>query len=75
MAKLHGKTVSKWAQIFAAVWIVGWTAFKFIKAPEGITIMDIVATGVSIPACFSPIFWSIHMDKKNGVIKNVIDQV
>lgn len=54
-------------QIIAAVWVAGWSSYKFIKG--GIinaTIQDIMISGVSIAACFTPVYLSIILDKIFG---------
>lgn len=53
---------SKWAQIIAAVWIGGWSAFSFISG-RNIPIVDILLSGLGIAATFIPVYFSIIMDK------------
>lgn len=62
---LKAKTASLFAQIIAAVWIGVWCGMRFIKG-EGTT-QDIILSGVAIAACFSPVYFSLFMDK----IKNI----
>lgn len=57
------KGSSLWAQIIAAVWIAAWSAFKFARNPEVIDVTDVMLSGVSIAACFLPVYFSIIMDK------------
>lgn len=57
------KPASLWAQIIAAVWIAGWSAFKFARAPEAIDMIDVMLSGVTIAACFIPVYFSIILDK------------
>jgi hypothetical protein len=63
---LSGKTSSKFAQIIAALWIAGWSAYTFISGKD-IDITDIMLSGVGITAMFLPIYSSILLDK----IKNI----
>lgn len=57
------KTASLWGQIIAAVWIAGWSAFKFIKGINEIAITDFILSGLSIAACFTPVYFNLIMDK------------
>lgn len=57
------KTASLWGQIIAAVWIAGWSAFKFIKGINDIAITDFILSGLSIAACFTPVYFNLIMDK------------
>lgn len=57
------KPASLWAQIIAAIWIAAWSAFKFARAPEAIDMVDVMLSGVTIAACFLPVYFSIIMDK------------
>lgn len=61
--ELKAKPTSLIGQIIAAVWIAFWSAFKFIKAEDGIEVNDILLSGLSIVACFSPVYVSIMLDK------------
>ena len=70
--KKGAKDFSLFAQIFAAIWISGWSAFKFAKiiiAGEfsALDITDIIFSAFSIAACFSPGYVSIILDK----VKNI----
>lgn len=66
---VKAKEISKWGQIFASLWIICWSAYKFISTPETITIFDIIISGAGIVGCFSPVFLSIIVDKiKGGVM-------
>lgn len=60
---ISAKGSSLIAQIIASAWIVGWSAFKFISDPSGIDIQDVIFSGVGIAACFTPVYFSIVMDK------------
>jgi hypothetical protein len=56
------KTTSKFAQVFAATWIVVLTILKgfgIIKLP----IEEIIYSGVSIAAIFMPVYFLILLEK------------
>jgi len=57
------KSASLWGQIVAAIWIAGWSAFKFIKNINDIAITDFILSGLSIAACFTPVYFNLIMDK------------
>lgn len=59
--KLHAKPVSLIGQIVAAVWIIGWSAYKFITNPA--EIKDVIISGLAIAACFSPVYFNLLLDK------------
>lgn len=61
--KLHAKPVSLIGQIVAAVWVAGWSAFKFIKNASAIDTNDIIFSGLAIAACFSPVYFNLLLDK------------
>ena len=70
--KKGAKDYSLFAQIFAATWISGWSAFKFAKIIVGnqfaeLDITEIILSAFAIAACFLPVYFSIIMDK----IKNI----
>lgn len=56
------KTSSLAAQVVGAIWIAVWSAYKFIKAPT-YDVTDVVLSGVSIAACFVPVYFNLIMDK------------
>lgn len=60
---LQAKTSSHIAQIVAALWIAGWSAYKFIVDTDGVEVSDILLSGIGIAACFLPVYFSIIMDK------------
>lgn len=63
---MKAKTTSLWGQIFMAIWIAGWSAYKFvveIRAGMIIPVTDIMLSGVGVAASFSPVYCSIIMDK------------
>jgi len=58
------KGSSKVAQIFAALWIAGWSAYKFISGGGAeLRIEDIMLSGIGIAATFTPVYFSIILDK------------
>lgn len=59
--KVTAKKASLWGQIFAAIWVAGWSAFKFIKTPAEMT--DVIVSGLAIAACFSPVYFNLLLDK------------
>lgn len=64
------KITSLVAQTLAAFWIGFWNALQFakmIKSGMHIEVTDIILSGLSIAACFSPVYFSMIMDK----IKNI----
>lgn len=68
--KGKAKITSLVAQALAAFWIGFWNALQFakmIKSGMHIEVTDIIFSGLSIAACFSPVYFSMIMDK----IKNI----
>ncbi len=61
--ELQAKPVSLKSQLIAALWVAGWSAFKFIREPMNISIKDVLLSGIGIAACFSPVYLSIVLDK------------
>lgn len=64
------KITSLIAQALAALWIGLWNSLQFanmIKKGSHIEVTDIIFSGLSIAACFSPVYFSMIMDK----IKNI----
>jgi len=57
------KKSSLLAQIFGALWITGWSTHLFAFSGQPYTVSDIVISGASIVAMFSPVFISIVLDK------------
>lgn len=57
------KKSSLTGQIAAAVWIAGWSAVKFITNLDTFEIKDVCLSGAFIAACFSPVYFSIILDK------------
>lgn len=60
---IKAKGVSLYAQIAAAVWIAGWSAYKFIKNIDEATITDFIFSGFAIAGCFVPVYFNLIMDK------------
>lgn len=63
---VHAKGASLWAQIIAAVWVIGWNAAQFVRilaAGGTIEQSQILYSGVTIAACFTPVFVNLIMDK------------
>lgn len=58
---IKAKSASLIGQIFAAVWIACWCSYKFIKGTIEVT--DVLYSGIGIAACFSPVYFSIVLDK------------
>lgn len=61
--KVHAKSASLWGQIIAAIWVAGWSAFKFIKNASAIDTNDVIFSGLAIAACFSPVYFNLLLDK------------
>lgn len=59
--KVHAKNASLWGQIVAAVWVAGWSAYKFITSP--VEVQDIIFSGLAIAGCFSPVYFNLLLDK------------
>jgi hypothetical protein len=61
------KNSSLFAQVAAALWIAGWHAWKFLQmAPADIASSDIVISGLTIAACFTPVYFNMVLDKIKG---------
>lgn len=60
---IKAKNASLWGQIIAAVWVAGWSAFKFIKNASVIDTNDVIFSGLAIAACFSPVYFNLLLDK------------
>ena len=70
---MKAKDSSLWGQVFSAVWVVGWSAYMFVTIPESLTMPNIIATAVAIPAVFSPVFVSIILDKIKEIKLGKVD--
>lgn len=62
MAEVKAKGVSLIGQIFAAVWVAFWCTYKFVKTSD-ISVTDVLYSGIGMAACFSPVYFSIVLDK------------
>lgn len=63
---IKAKSVSLWGQIIAALWIAGWHSAQFVSnIKNGIQIdcISIITSGLSIAACFTPVYFNLIMDK------------
>ena len=63
---VKAKGASLWGQIVAAVWVAGWSATEFIKTLINgghLELEDVAKSGLIIAICFSPVYFSILMDK------------
>jgi hypothetical protein len=60
--KPGAKQYSLFAQIFSGVWVAVLTVLKGIKIIT-LETTDIVYTGIAIAAIFSPVYFSIFLDK------------
>lgn len=58
---ISAKSSSLVAQIIGALWIAGWSVYRFIKSIP--TVREIVISGIFIAAVFSPVYFSLIMDK------------
>ena len=68
--KAGAKEYSLLGQIFAAIWIVVWSALKFYKGianGQEVEVTDIIYSGIAIAACFSPVYVSILFDKIKAI--------
>ena len=64
--RIKAKGASLWGQIAAAVWIGGWNTAQFVSnLIKGIEInpIHIILSGLSIAACFTPVYFNLIMDK------------
>jgi hypothetical protein len=60
--KTGAKQYSLFAQIFSGVWIAVLTILKGLRIIT-LETQDIIYTGVAIAAIFSPVYFSIFLDK------------
>lgn len=70
--KKGAKEYSLFAQGIAAVWIGGWSALKFAKIIASgnfasLEMTEIIFSAFSIAACFTPVYFSIVMDKIKSI--------
>lgn len=60
--EVKAKESSKWAQIFAALWIAVLTILRGLKIVD-LDIAEIILSGFTIAGCFLPVYFSIILDK------------
>lgn len=70
--KKGAKEYSLFTQGIAAVWIGGWSALKFAKIIASgnfasLEMTEIIFSAFSIAACFTPVYFSIFMDKIKSI--------
>lgn len=58
---MGAKSMSLIAQLIGALWIAGWSAYKF--SHEMPSVKSIVVSGLFIAAAFSPVYFNLIMDK------------
>ncbi len=65
---MKGKKVSKWAIVFASLWIIGnaimRAVFPLFGAEYGLTMQEIISSGVTIVIVWTPVYRSIWLDKR-----------
>lgn len=59
---VKAKESSKWAQIFAALWIAVLTILRGLGIIS-LDIIEIILSGITIAGCFIPVYFSIFLDK------------
>lgn len=57
---MKAKNVTLVAQIITAVWVAAWHCYKFLTS--AITTQDIILSGITIAACFSPVYFNMILD-------------
>jgi hypothetical protein len=60
--KMGAKQYSLFAQIFSGTWIAVLTILKGLKIIS-LELTDIIYSGIAIAAIFSPVYFSIYLDK------------
>jgi hypothetical protein len=60
--KLGAKQYSLFAQVFSGSWIAVLTILKGLKI-IALELTDIIYSGIAIAAIFSPVYFSIFLDK------------
>jgi hypothetical protein len=64
--KMGAKQYSLFAQIFSGTWIAVLTILKGLKI-IALELTDIIYSGIAIAAIFSPVYFSIFLDKIKGI--------
>ena len=62
------KEISKWSMVVSAAWIGGLCLIRgfstiLFKAEFGLSVKEIIYSGISLAAVFSPVYFSIILDK------------
>jgi hypothetical protein len=60
--RMGAKQYSLFAQIFSGLWIVVLTILKGLKIIN-LELGDIIYSGIAVAAIFSPVYFSIFLDK------------
>lgn len=68
---MKGKSVSKWAIVFASVWIIAHSVVRavwplFNAGEYGLSMAEIVSSGVTLVVVWTPVYRSIWLDKRFG---------
>ncbi len=67
---MKGKQVSKWAIVFASFWIIGnalmRAVFPLFGREYGLTMTEIISSGVTLVIVWTPVYRSIWLDKRFG---------
>lgn len=63
MAGVKAKEASKWAQIVGAAWIFAMVTLKGIGIVTGLTVFEIIVTGVAAPLALGGVLASILIEK------------
>ena len=62
--KSSAKEISKWSMVIAGVWISVLSIIKGVfPGTFDLTVDEIIKTGVTLAALFSPVYLSIILDK------------
>lgn len=68
MAEVKAKKISLIGQIFGSVWVIAWSAYKFLKCgSENLSIDDIFKSSIGIVVCFSPVYLNLVLDKIKAI--------
>ena len=63
MAGVKAKEASKWAQIIGATWIITMVTLKGVGVVTGLTVFEIIVTGVAAPLALGGVLASILIEK------------
>jgi len=69
---VKAREISKWSMVVAAIWIGGLTLLRAFWGLISITafgldIWEIIISGLALAAVFTPIYFSIFMDKLKDI--------